>query len=214
MQKIPPFRANLADNKHCLQASVAMAVEAINGQHMSFEKLNDLSGKGPEPYTWPLRLIINLLKMGFDVKYIDAFNLRDFIIDAHTALHNFYSPEIALDQIKKTDIPKVQNDAKELLEASPESLEFRTPDLPDIGNLLDQGYLLVCNVNAKALKGVEGYSGHFVLVYKHNKGNLTITLHNPGLPAAPSLECHQDTFRRAWSAGGDNYRSILAIRQL
>lgn len=208
---IPPFYSNLPDNAHCLQACAAMAIEATTGKKLDFTALDELSGQSPGFYSWPLRLVISLLDMGLEAKYIDIFNLNDFIQDPRDKLINFYGERIGTIQFEKSDIPRVREDAIALIKKYPHALEYRTPDLTDLQSLLAQGYLLICNVNSRKLAGKEGYSGHFVLVYGCTPE--TVTLHNPGgAPGQPRLECSAETFLNAWSEGGDHYRSILAVR--
>ena len=208
---IPPFHGNAPDNIHCLQACAGMAIEAFTGNRLDFPNLDELSGQSPGFYSWPLRITISLLDMGLEAKYIDIFNLNDFIQNPRNTLISFYGERVGTVQFEKSDIPRVREDAIALIEKYPHVLEYRTPDLTDIQNLLAQGYLLICNINAKKLAGKEGYSGHFVLVYGCTAN--TVTLHNPGLPPTPSQECSTENFLNAWSEGGDHYRSILAVRK-
>lgn len=214
MPTSPPFYPNTEDGSRCLQASTLMALESIFGdQSFTLEKLDGLSGKGPELYTWPLRLAINLAEIGLGVKYIDRFDLPAFIKSPEETLEKFYGAEVALDQMKNSDIPKVQKDAREFVEHPGIDVEYRTPEIQDISNLVSSGYMVICNVNQRVFQRREGYVGHFVLIFRADRINNEFTLHNPGPPPAPNLVSPFEDFERAWAYAGTEYKNILAIRR-
>jgi hypothetical protein len=211
----PPFYGNLRDNAHCLQASAKMALEFFEPSEVkSFTDYDELSGKDDAyKYTWPLRLAVNVARKGYSVVFVDAFDLREFQQDPNKALLAFYGKDVGEDQIKHSNIPEVVRDAKALLAAKSIDAQFRIPSLDDVILLLTQGYLVICNVNARILELDEGYSGHFVLLYGLDEAKQTFLVHNPGLPPRPAAKVPFELFGKAWAASGENYKNILAFRK-
>lgn len=212
MNKIPTFFPNEADDSHCFQASLKMALNFIAPQiDKNIDSYDEFTGKSPSfKYTWPIEGAINSAKEGLEVVYIDQFDLRKFVKNPKKALIEVLGEEIAQDQIDNSNIPQVVSAAKALLTNENVKVIFEIPTLVQLQNLIDEGFAIIVNVNAKALTGKDGYSGHFVYVYGYTENSLLI--HNPGLPPEPSLEITIENFEKAWAASGEEYKNILAIR--
>lgn len=88
--------------------------------------------------------------------------------------------------------------------------ELRIPEIADLRSCLDDGYLPGCNVNSRRLNGMEGYSGHFVVVIGYDEKSLL--LHDPGLPARQNLRVSNEAFERAWAYPDSTAKNYFAIR--
>lgn len=212
MNKTPKFFPNDEDDSHCFQASLKMALTEIAPEIDSLiNSYDEFTGKSPKfKYTWPITGAINAAKLGLDVVYIDQFNLTSFIENPSKALTAVLGSEIAEDQMVNSNIPDVVKAARELLVNENVSVIFEIPTLQQLKSLIDKGYAVIVNVNARVLTGKEGYSGHFVYVYDYNKNDLI--MHNPGLPPEPSLKVNFDRFEKSWAASGEEYKNILALK--
>ncbi len=209
----PPFYSNTPDGVHCLQASLKMVLDATSPElKITLPELLYISGNSGEEATWPIRSAVYLARAGFDVVFMDPFPLPDFIKDPKKALSDFYGEEAAEWQIENSDIKRATLDAKYLLETPHIDAHFENVTFDDLASLLEQGYLCICNVNSKALKGEEGYSGHFVVVYKIDSAKRTVWVQNPGPPSSREAEVSFDVFDKAWAHTGPKYRNILAVK--
>lgn len=208
----PDFYPNTPDETHCLQASIKMALGAIDPNlKLGLAELLFLSGNSGEDNSWPLRIAHVLADAGFKVEIFDAFDLEDFAKDPENALRRTYGPEVAEAQISGSDVLTASRDAKRLLSDGKAALNFSIPDIDDIIDCLARGLLAICNVNSRVLNGERGYAGHFVLIYGYNADRGTLMIHNPGPPANMEIAISYGDFSRAWSYSGEIYKNILAI---
>jgi len=72
-----------------------------------------------------------------------------------------------------------------------------------------RGAVVIVNINAAALQGQEGYSGHFVVMCEI--GDKDIRLHDPALPPMPDLIVPHDRFIKAWAYPTARDRNLLSI---
>jgi len=79
-------------------------------------------------------------------------------------------------QIKNSDLPKETERIKQYLDKGL-PLEHRVGTRQDIKNFLDDGWLVMLEVNENVIAGIEGYLGHVVLVVGYDDNNVAI--HNP-----------------------------------
>jgi len=146
-------------------------------------------------WTWPMQGLMNMQKLGFDVKHIVAFDYAKFAKLGSKYLHSTFAPDVVAQQEKHSDIVLAQKEAKEYIA---KDIHIKRPATwKDIQDYLERGYLVVCNVNSKVLSNESGYTGHFVLVYA--VGNDKIQFHNPGLPPKASSTLSKKEFTKAWA---------------
>lgn len=213
MEKNVDFVPNTDDNTHCLQASVKMTLRFFDSNFdRDLDFFDAYTGKSEKfAYTWPLRTALNAALDGFHVVYIDELNLEALSKDPYQTLLEAYGEEIASDQCKNSDMVSVVSDAKELLLSRNVEIQFRVPNTDDLRRLLDDGYLLILNVNSRAMRGAEGYMGHFITVYGYDENRFSI--HNPGLPPEKNVRVSDADLNRGWSYPSEKYRNILALKK-
>lgn len=210
MQKKVPFYSNTPDDTHCFQAALKMVIEYFMLTNViSFEDLDKFTGKKEGLWTWPLRGVINLSQMGFNIVDVDYFSLESFIENPKGYLLKRYGQEVGEAQIKHSDLDAVVGDCEEYLKLNLH--QERIPDLIEIKKLVDEGYLVICNVNARALHNKEGYSGHFVVIFDYDDDNFL--LHDPGLPPIESLKVNFEQFKKGWEYPDEKSRNLLAIKK-
>jgi hypothetical protein len=212
---MPPFYPNLEDNAHCLQEAAKMAVEYFQNDFVKpFKFYDHITGKSRRyRYTWPLQLTLELARRKYDIVFVDALNLRKLARDPYATMVEAYGQSVADDQMAHSNIDKVKRDALALVNNRKVNFKCRIPTFEDISELLNAGYLVICNVNARTLDQREGYSGHFVLVYDAGRSPDRLFVHNPGLPARERQEVPRGLFEKAWAYPREEYKNILALKK-
>lgn len=123
-----------------------------------------------------------LLGMGYEVVCVGEGNVKDFIADPIQNLTEFNGATNAEKAIEHSNMPEVIEDAKRVSQLIDDhhiqNINIQRPSIQLINDYLAQGYLLCHWVNSRALSGLEGYNGHYVLVYDTTKER--IIFHNPG----------------------------------
>jgi hypothetical protein len=191
-----------------------MAVEYFEQSDKPVEYYDLLTGWNPDyRYTWPLHLTLKLAGKGYDVIFMDTLDLKKLARNPRKTLVDTYGQAVADDQIAHSNMKGVVRDALALVKNKNVKFKAHIPHYENITELLDDRYLVICNVNAKALDGAEGYSGHFVLVYGHLRKPDRLVVHNPGLPARARQVVPRKLFEKAWAHGGDEYKNILALKR-
>lgn len=208
MKKIP-FFSNTADGTHCYQAALKMVLTFLSPKgSWPFEKLDKLSQKLEGKWTWPTASLIWLLDHGYEVKLIETFSYAAFAKDGIQYLIKEFGEEVAKAQEANSYLQTEQKLASEFAKRC--QTDQRIPTWEDLKKLFNQGYLIICNINACILSGKEGYSGHFVVPTEIQTEQ--ITFHDPGLPPKPNIMIDRSTFEKAWGYPSDGAKNILAIR--
>jgi len=209
MKKIP-FYPNL-DDTHCFQAVIKMVLKYyFPEEEYSWEELEKLTGKKEGLWTWPLYGMLRLKEKGFDIINMEDFDYQRFIKLGNSYLLERLGKEVGTAQIKNSDIPFEINNAKQFIKYFNGSPQIAS--IEDIKKLLDINYLIICNVNSNALNGMQGYNGHFILVYHLDKNYLYI--HNPGLPPVKAHKVPYDVFTKAWAYPEERNKNLIALRAL
>jgi hypothetical protein len=204
-----PFYSNTADDNHCYEAALKMVLGYfLPDKEYSWNELRKLTGKQEGYWTWPAQALVELQAMGFDVIKMDLFSYQEFIDKGQSYLIEQYGEEVGKLQIDNSDIPHEIKIARKYLEAGIHRLEV--PTVSDVKRLLDDGWLLILNINARAFNGIDGYSGHFVVVYDYDDKN--IYYHDPGLPPRESQARSFDDFLAGWEAGYPDAKNLQALR--
>lgn len=209
MKKIP-FFPNLPDGTHCYQAALKMVLAYFTEKEWSFEALDRLTGKLEGKWTWPTRSFIWLMENGFEIKLMEEFSYEAFAERGKEYLAEKCGLEVADAQEANSDLPAEQKLAEEFIKKGGE-VEFRIPQWNDLENLLKDGYLIICNINASQLYQHPGYSGHFVVPVEIGPNHILI--HDPGLPPAPSIKVPRAIFEKAWGYPTESEKNIVAIRK-
>jgi len=209
MKKVP-FYPNL-DETHCFQAVIKMVLKYyFPEEEYSWKELEKLTGKKEGLWTWPLYGMLRLQEKGFDIINMEDFDYRRFIRLGKSYLLERLGREAGTAQIENSDIPFEINNAKQFIKYFNGPPQI--PSIDDIKKLLDINYLIICNVNSNALNGMQGYTGHFILVYHLDKNYLYI--HNPGLPPIEAHKVSYDGFTKAWAYPEKRDKNLIALRTL
>ncbi len=205
-----PFFSNTNDGTHCFQAALGSVIKYFEPEKkITMDELDVISAKVPGKWTWPTAAMLWMLENGYELILIEDFDYNLFAEKGEEYILEKCGKEVGEAQIKNSVIAREKKLARQF--AKFDLVEQRLPSFEDIKRLLDDGYLIICNVNASALNNQKGYSGHFVVVYECQENQLTI--HDPGLPPKPSIRVSFEDFEKAWAYPSVNEKNILAIRK-
>jgi len=204
-----PFFPNTADGTHCFQAALAIVFSHFwPDRKFTFDELDKISAKVPGKWTWPTAAMLWMMGEGLDIRLIEDFDYEDFAARGEMYLVERLGNEVAKAQIENSVVDQELGFAKKFAKIAP--LECRIPAFDDIRKLLQENFLIISNINAAALFGHKGYSGHFVVVFECDEK--TLTIHDPGLPPKPSLKVDKKIFEKAWAYPTAREKNLLAIR--
>jgi hypothetical protein len=206
-----PFYSNTPDDTHCFQASFRMVLKYFWPEtEYSWEELEKITAKVEGLWTWPLAGLLWLKSQGFDVKNIEPFDYLRFINEGGKYLLDFFGEEVGDAQIQHSDVEQERRLAKGVVKNV--TVVKAVPGINDIKNLLLDGYVVICNINAPAVNEQPGYSGHFVVVKGFDDEQLI--LHDPGLPPLENRQVKNKIFESAWAYPDQNSKNIIAVRHL
>ncbi|MCL5438519.1 MAG: peptidase C39 family protein [Patescibacteria group bacterium] len=203
------FYSNTPDDTHCYQAAICMVLKYfLSKKEFDWKKLEKLSAKKNGLWTWPTQSLINFHKMGFSIIDMDNFNIEEFIKNGGNYLIKKYGKEVGEAQIKHSDIENERRIYKKYLKLNLH--QQKLPSIKDIKNLLYKGYLIICNVNSKALNNKNGYCGHMVVVCGYDDKNLY--LHDPGLPPLKNRKISYRLFNKAWGYPNKDANNLTGFK--
>jgi hypothetical protein len=150
-----------------------------------------------------------LKRLGLEVRNIEAFDYERFATHGLRYLVGIWGKEVATAQDRHSNLQQERKRAIAFLETV--GIEKRSPTVKDLQRLLMQGYILICGVNAYALAGKPGYSGHGVVIKGFDSRH--VYLHDPGLPAMRNRKVDLATFERAWAYPNAAAKNIAAFKK-
>lgn len=204
-----PFFSNTPDDTHCFQAVLKMVLKYFQpDRDYSFEELDKFSDKVPNMWTWATRTLINMQKMGFDLINMESFDYLAFSKNGKNYIENKFGQEMAIAQEQNSNLQKEMIDASEFVKVFGNN--FILPEIEDIKNYIDQGYVIGCNVNIEKLNKNSGYAGHFILVFGYDDNNLY--LHDPGHPPYPDRKVSFNEFTHAWAYPNHDNQNLVAFK--
>ncbi len=203
------FYANTEDNLHCFQAVLKMVLKYfLPDQDFSWPRLDKMTARKSNLWTWPTAGALSLYKLGFSIVDMSSFDASKFAKQGKEYLIEFSGSEIGTKQAQMSNLAQEKKLAREYVNTL--GINTTTPTTSEIHHLINQGYLVTCNLNSKALYHKQGFAGHFIIILTINKD--TITYHDPGLPPRPNHQADITNFTRAWEYAGKQSRNILAFK--
>lgn len=206
-----PFHPNTGDGTHCFQAVLKMALATFEpDKDYSYEQLDRISQKVEGKWTWPTAAMVWLMERGYEVRLVEEFDYKEFADRGMDYLIDKCGQEVAEAQADNSLIEEERKTAAAFVERAP--VDFRVPSLEDLKQLVEDGWVVICNINAALLHEQSGYTGHFVVIT--DVDDKEVTLHDPGLPPSPALSVELATFEHAWGYPSTTDKNVLAIRKM
>lgn len=206
-----PFYVN-PDTTHCYQACLRMILRYFEpDQDYSWEELDQITAKAKDMWTWPMAGQLWLVDHGFEVRIVESFDYRRFLDEGEAYLVELGGKEVAAKQIANSKIEQEYEYARQLLERVP--IETRIPVVSEVCSWLDEGALVICNVNSRTLNGSEGFSGHFVVVIGYTDDELVI--HDPGgsQPGEANRVVSKALFEKAWAYPDEKSKEYFIVKK-
>jgi len=157
-----PFYGNTPDNTHCFQASLRMVLEYFQPEKVwTWEELEKLTNKKPDMWTWPMVGLMNVQKFGYEVIAVDNFDYQQFVDKGLQYIEDSFGKDVAQMQDKHTDIHQAVDESKAYISSN---IHITRPaTLDDIRHYLNNGYLVMADVNLKKLNGEPGIDNHMLV---------------------------------------------------
>lgn len=204
-----PFYKNMADKTHCFQATLKMILKYFYPEEEhGWKELEKITAKAEGLWTWPYAGLVWLSQKGMEVINIEAFDTQGFIDEGGKYLIKEYGEEMGQAQIEHSDIKQEQEMAKQFIEIV--NVQKWVPELEEIKEFIKRGYIIICNVNSRALNYKEGYEGHFVVIKGFEENGFII--HDPGLPGIENRKVEFGLFEKAWAYPNEKARNIMAFK--
>lgn len=211
LDRLVGFYPNTSDDTHCFQAVLKMILKYFYPEEdYSWQELDRKTAKVESLWTWPMAGILWLKEKGLYIRLIDPFDYKKFVEIGGQYLIDEYGDEVGNEQIQHSDIEQERELTKQYIEKV--GIEKRIPELIEIKDYLEAGYLVGCNVNSKKLNRQEGYVGHFVIVKGFDDNRLII--HDPGLPPLENRKVGFATFEKAWAYPNEKAKNIMAFKRV
>lgn len=205
-----PFIENPGDK--CVMAVIGMVLAYFYPeQTYSMPELESLCGYVAGKGTWKAQSMLSMAELGLQTKWIEDFDQRAFVKDPEGYLATILDKESLAWQIANSDLAGEAGRVKRYLDQGL-PFEQRIGTREDIKQLLDNGWLVMLDVNENPLSGKDGYIGHVVLVTGYD--DKTATIHNPdgNHGNKPNQEVTWELLERAWKEFGGSY-SLYAFKK-
>lgn len=173
-----PYYPNHEDNKHCMLASYRMIISYLLRKELTWEQLEELTGFEDGRVAWTLKGILELHKMGLDIKMIEPFDYKRYSTKGVDYLKNLWPKEIYNWYIDNSNILDIKKYIPEFLQSI--NFEKRFASQKDIDDMLDEGRLVFVTLNSRLLNNKEGYVSHAVLIVDREENKYIVN--DPGGP--------------------------------
>lgn len=204
-----PFFSNTKDGIHCYQAAIRMVIKYFEpANEFSWKELDLVSGKAEGLWTWPMAGFLWMRERGYELRDVELFDYERLSLEGGDYLIDEFGVDVGKVQIAHSDMRQAKGLAAEFI--SKVKVNKREPGLSELEGYLDKGYLVICNVNLRALNHVEGFSGHFVVIIGYDEENLKI--HDPGLPPREGRVVIRSVFEHAWAYPNHKAKNFVAIK--
>jgi hypothetical protein len=192
----PKFYPNLADNNHCMQASIMMVLNTLYGD-TSWDEVNKLTNYENNLYSWSV-VAADVLndKMPGTILISSGLDYGKFAEKGEEYLRSIWSSAWYNLQ-KEHASSKFQREQNAVKNLDKKGLSKYQKYITK-GEIIDylKDHYLIALIDPHIIKNTPGHSGHFVVIYDSVKENFYI--HNPGLPPQPGWIVNHDLFMQGF----------------
>lgn len=203
-----PFYANSPDDMGCMVAALRSTLEYITSESYTWDEIADILGYTPGKAAWTVKAWTQLARQGFDIRMVEKFDYKRFQYEGEDYLRATLRPEEFAWQLKNSNVM----DIRALIPEFYETVHHvqRSPALGDIDDMLQNGYIVLVQLNSRILNGKDGFVAHMITIYD-TYGDAYIA-HDPGLPPIPERKISRELLLRAMG-GRDNTTEVTGIRR-
>jgi hypothetical protein len=204
------FQPNLADELHCLQASLGMTIEGMTGEVVPMDLLEHETAFRPGCESWAFGAMLALARRGLKVRSIENFDPHLFVRDPRAAMLSQVGDAALVDRaFEVSDVDGQLDLVRACIDSPSVTFDTRIPTLHDLDNALAAGAMVIVNVNAKSLNGDAGYSGHLVVVHDIQDGKYVVE--DPGPPAKERFAVAPQDFERSWKTPSPGLANLMIV---
>lgn len=198
------------EGSHCVQASVRMVLGYfLPEKDFSWVFLDGVSAKQKGKATWEMALLLWLESEGFEVVRYTDFDYELFSRQGIRYIVQTYGNNIATWQEENSDITV---ERKRAIQFQHNIKTINRPGtIDDIKNALQQGYLVIADVDGGSLSNKKSYYGHAVVVKGYDNANIIIN--DPGPPGKKDKVVSYDQFMKAWAAHDHCTMDLIRLRR-
>ena len=193
-----PFIRSETD-KDCGQLALKMALNYF-GESFCMEEISKLTKTLPSGLTWTFGISVAANTLGYGG---EVFSSSNFSHEEEIGYYDTNSGNEGLDVLhelrregKRLEIPLNEKDLS----------------LDELKDLISENSLVIVLLNWNAVKGIDGYQGHFVLLTGYD--NDFFYFHNPGFDRQGSdVKLSNELFKEAWESKGTDKDLIVISRK-
>ena len=184
---------------HCQETSLKMILGYFEPEkNYTIEELEKITDKQPEKGSWEMSFLTWFANNGYEVKHFATFDYTAFKKDGIEYIRETYGNETAEWQLTNSNVEKARNEVDDYLKKV--EVVSKKPQISDIIEAMEAGYLVRASVNSNLLNNKEGYEAHSVVVVACD--DTSIWFHDPGLPALENRESSHAKFQEAMDSFG------------
>lgn len=205
-----PFFANTPDDTHCVQASFRIMLKYFMSERdFSYDQLDEMSQKQPGKGTWWPPMLIELQKLGLQVKNIEGFDYGKYYKNGEAYVRAVYPEETADYYINRSNLAEIRHLVPDFLKKV--AVETRSARMEDLDKLIKDGWLVGIDLNARVLNERPGYSSHMVVIFDMDADEYS--LHDPGLSPHPNRQVSRQKLAEAWFWSGRENAGLVAVKR-
>lgn len=202
---IPYFQQ--PDNSHCFQACLKMILKYFfPKKDFTWKELDKICKKKKDKWTWPFAALVELKKMGLDVKYYDNFDFILFSKNGYDYLRKKFPSDVAETQINMSDMESEIKNARIMIdEGIGKNIKVK---FDEIENLFEEGFVIKVAINSCIIHGMEGYASHSVVITDIENDFVTINDPDPNR-GSKDMKVNKELFIKSWHYPKDENYAIL-----
>ncbi len=197
-----PFYKNVGSR--CVQASMRSVIKYFLNKDLSLAKLDKLTGRKADRWTWHCQMNHVLYDMGLKVKTFGKTDLRPYL-GGPEAIRKLHPPEEAEKMIEMMDFKAVKKAIMKVLKNR--AFTNKILKFSELEDHLRKGHVPLMSIDINYFKGKKTYHGHMVILTGFTKKY--VYCHDPGpMNPMPNKKVLKKRFIKAWKRA-DNRTTIV-----
>lgn len=147
----------------CMLACYRMIVRYFLHRDMTWDQIAAFTGYTPGVAPWTIRSLVQLQRMGFDIRMIEPFDYARYRDEGEKYLAEFFEPHELNWFQTHSDLKGMRPYIGDFLD----TIDFtrHSPTLSDIDALLQEDRLVTVTLNSRRLNQTDGFVSHMILIY-------------------------------------------------
>lgn len=190
-----PFYENTENWKQCLQVVMKTALKYFLNKEFSLEKLDELTWRKDEFWTWTHQWVVVLDELGLNVKYFSRTNDLEKYLAGEAYIREKYWNE-ASELLEKIDLESLVVFLQKLLNKN--LFEAKKLTIEEIENFISDWNIVIAALNNnKIYQRGEQYAGHFIVLTWFDDENIYYYESGPWVMKWPDRKVSKEIFLQA-----------------